>query len=169
MLLCTTQEATSSIATQRTSQHFTRKFITTLSRALYPEPDQFSPLYPILFLEDHFYRYPSTYVTIFPVVSFLPTFPPITYMLSFPPLSYYMPCPSHYLSLDHYRSIYTWWRVQVMKLNFLASGLWFSGDVRHHEEFFKLFYYKLELLRFYKLVCWLYTWFEEAYLMISPL
>jgi hypothetical protein len=31
-----------------------------------------------------------------------------------------------------------------------------------------LFFLTLSLLRFYKLICWLYIWHEEAYPMISP-
>jgi hypothetical protein len=66
--------------------------------------------------------YPSTYVLVFLVVSFLLVFPPKSYMHSSSPYSCYMTCPSHPSRLDH--SNYTWRRVQAMKLlicSFLQS------------------------------------------------
>jgi hypothetical protein len=58
--------------------------------------------------------YPSTYVLVFLVVSYLLAFQSISYMHSSSPHSCYNTCPSCLTSVDH--SNYTWRRVEVMKL-----------------------------------------------------
>jgi hypothetical protein len=56
----------------------------------YPEPDESSPYYPILFLQDPFLYYLTTYVWVFLIVSFLLALPKKSYIHFISP-----PCVLH--------------------------------------------------------------------------